>query len=113
MCFPFSEFCILGCPGEGLDIADVGHAGQVHDGPLKTEAEPGVRTTAETADIEIPPVVEKAEKILGAIRYRHLRPAYYQTTPQALSSAHHSGKMTNITQPSPLGKNRLALRYSA
>src|SRR6266849_2429449 len=43
--------------GEGDDVADVLHAGEVHHHPLQTQPEAGVRRGAELAQLQIPPVI--------------------------------------------------------
>ena len=54
--FPL-EFCIFRGSGEGDDIADVLHSGDIHDCSFESESESGVRVCAESAEVKIPPVV--------------------------------------------------------
>src|SRR4051812_16127279 len=51
-----SKLRIPRCPRERDYVADVFHAGEIHEHALEAHAETGVLDSAETAEIEVPPV---------------------------------------------------------
>src|SRR5260370_41301231 len=50
------ELGVPGSTGEGNYVADVLHAGEVHEHSLKAHTEAGVLHAAEAAQVQIPPV---------------------------------------------------------
>jgi hypothetical protein len=50
------ELAVAGCPGEGDDVADVGHAGDKHEQALEAQAKAGVGDAAVFPQIDVPVV---------------------------------------------------------
>ena len=66
-----SKIAVVDCAREGDDVADIAHAGQVHDAALEAEAEAGVAGRAVLAQVKIEAVVLFLQaKLMHAVAQR-------------------------------------------
>ena len=73
-----------------LYITDICHAGDVHNGPIKTQSEAGVRDGSPPADIEIPEVVIKlSDALFGHAVLQYVKPMLALRTSDDLSHLWH------------------------
>lgn len=72
---------------EGDDVADVLHAGEVHDEAFKSEAKAGVGGRAELSEVEVPPVGFLGETQFINTRFEDIEPIFSLGTTNEFADA--------------------------